>query len=202
LDTYILNTTVVENCKKNKIDLAYNIEASPNCGYKTMYHKLPSKEEFEQAEFWLYYDEAYDYTQERLYNPDWWMSGPTTYLVEELIGLTPIWSNDGFYIQVSADNFSEHQILVELIDSKRHKIEQHFENYELKIKREPDTPIEITVKYDERPFEDFIFMTFEEKCKYVEKYRNLKDEFSDFLFEELFENIDETENRVGVEATN
>jgi hypothetical protein len=197
-----VNATVVDNCEKNKNEPKYDIEVLPDSGYGTEYYKLPSQEEFEQAEFWLYFDETDDYTQEMLYDPDWWMGGPMTYFIDGIIGLTPSWRNDGFYIQVTADNFSEHQILVKLIDNKRHKIEQHFENYELKIKREPDTPIEITVKFDECPFKDFIFMTIEEKCKYVEKYRNLKDELSDFLFEEIFEDIDETENRVGVEATN
>ena len=201
VDTYIINTSIAENCGKNKIELKYEIEASPSCGYQTKYRKLPSIEEFEQAEFWLYYDETYDYTQEMLYDPDWWMGGPTTYLVEELIGLSPSWSNDGFYVQVTADNYLGHQMLVKLIDNKRHKIEQHFDKYELKIKRKPDTPIEITVKYDDIPFKEFTLMSIENKCEYIEKYRNLQEEFSEFLFQELFEDIDETENRVGVEAT-
>ena len=202
VDTYILNTTVAKRTENDGISLLYEIESSPEYVYETTYHKLPKREEFEQAEFWLYFDETYDYTQERLYNPDWWIGGPTTYFVEGVIGLTPSWSNDGFSVQATADNFTEHQMLVKLIDSKRHKIEQHFEKYELKIIREPDTPIEITVKFDERPFKDFIFMTIEEKCKYIEKYRNLKDEFNWFLFEELFEDIDETGKRLEVEETN
>jgi hypothetical protein len=201
--TYIINASSTENCEKNNIELKYDIEVLPDRGFDNDYYKLPLQEEFEQAEFWLYFDETDDYTREMLYDPDWWMGGPMTYLIDGIIGLTPSWRNDGFYVQVTADNdnYPGHQMLVKLIDNKRHKIERHFEKYELKIIWEPNTPIEITVKFDERPFKDFIFMTIEEKCKYIEKYRNLKDELSCFLSEELFENINETENRVEVEAT-
>lgn len=45
-------------------------------------------------------------------------------------------------------------------------------------------------------------MTIEEKCKYVEKYRYLKDEFNGFLFEELFDDIDEAGKRLELHETN
>ena len=201
VDTYIVNAALGENRDRNKTDVAFDIEASPEVGHRIDCNELPSKEEFEQAEFWLYFDEYGDPAQEMIYDPDWWFGGPMTYFIDGIIGLTPSWRNDGFYVQVTADNFSEHQILVKLIDNKRHKIEQHFDKYELKIKRKPDTPIEITVKYDDIPFKEFTLMSIEKKCEYIEKYRNLQEEFSEFLFEEIFEDIDETENRVGVEAT-
>jgi hypothetical protein len=54
------------------------------------------------------------------------------------------------------------------------------------------------VKFDERQFKDFVLMSVEKKCEYIEKYRNLKDEFRRF-FEELIEEIDETEKKFKVQ---
>jgi hypothetical protein len=201
VDTYIINSRIAENYVNKKIELKYDIDVSPDSGYGTKYTRLPSQEEFEQAEFWLYFDDIDDYLREMIYDPDWWMGGPMTYLIDGIIGITPFWSNDGFFVQVTGDNYPGHQMLANLIVSKRHKIEQHFDKYELKIKKDPDAPIEITVKFGDRPFKDFVLMSVEKKCEYIEKYRNLKDELSNFLCEGLFENIDETENSVGVEAT-
>ena len=196
--TYIVNAALFVNRQENKIDLIGNIKASPEIGYSTDYPRLPTKEQFEQAEFWLYFDEYGDPSQEMIYDPDWWFGGPMTYFIEGIIGVTPIWCGDGFYVQVTADNFQGHQMLIELIENKRNIIEQHFDKYELKIKREPDSPIEITVKFDDRPFKEFTLMSVEEKSKHIVKYQNLMDELSGFLYGELFENIhDENQKAVG-----
>ena len=71
---------------------------------------------------------------------------------------------------------------------------------DLKIHRISDSPIEITVQYDDRQFSEFVSMSIEEKNKCAENCRNILSEFRAF-FEELIEDIDEIENRVEVEAT-
>jgi hypothetical protein len=173
------------------------IEASLKSGYYTHYRKLPNQKEFEQAEFWLYFDEYSAAVQERIYNPDWWIGGPVVYFIDEVIDAFPIWNEDGFFVRATADNFSGHQRLVELLEKKRNEIEQHFKGCDLKIHRIPDSPIEITVKYDGRPFSDFVSMSIEEKNSCAEKYRNILGGFRAF-FDGLIEDIDGTEQKMAV----
>lgn len=63
--------------------------------------------------------------------------------------------------------------------------------------RIPDSPIEITVKYDDRPFSDFVSMSIKEKNRCAENYRNILGEFQAF-FEELIENIDTADQKMAV----
>ena len=197
VDTYVVNATVSENHEKEKIDILYDIVASPEVGHATNYSKLPTREEFEQAQFWVYFDEIDDFARERLYDPDWWIGGPVVYLIDEVIDAFPIWNEDGIFMRATADNFSGHQTLVELLDTKRNEIEQHFKGCDLKIHRIPNSPIEITAKYDDRPFGDFVSMNIKEKNRCAGKCRNILSEFRAF-FEELIEDIDRTEQKMAV----
>jgi hypothetical protein len=138
--------------------------------------------------------------QERIYNPNWWFGGPVVYFIDEAIDVFPIWNNDGFFVRATADNFPGHQTLVKFVKTKRNEIEKHFKGYDLNINRIPDSPIEITVKYDDCPFSEYVIMSIEEKNRCAENFRNILSEFRGF-FEELIEEIDETENSVRVEAT-
>ena len=197
LDTYVLGATVLEGLNKDELNISYTIEASPNVGFETHYRKLPTQKEFEQAEFWLYFDEYSAAVQERIYNPDWWIGGPVVYFIEEVIDAFPIWNEDGFYLRATAYNFSGHQTLAELLENKRNEIGQHFKGCDLKIHRISDSPIGITVQYDYRPFSEFVSMSIEEKNKCAENCRNILSEFRSF-FEELIEDIDRTEQKMAV----
>jgi hypothetical protein len=197
LDTYVLGATALERRNKDELKISYAIEASPKVGYETYYRKLPTKEEFEQAEFWLYFDEYSAAVQERIYNPDWWIGGPVVYFIDEVIDAFPIWNEDGIFMRATADNFSGHQTLIELLDTKRNEIEQHFKGCDLKIHWIPDSPIEITAKYDDRPFGDFVSMNIEEKYRCAGKCRNILSEFRAF-FEELIDNIDRADQKMAV----
>ena len=64
----------------------------------------------------------------------------------------------------------------------------------------PDCPVEITVKYDDRPFSVFKSMSIEEKNSCGRKHRAIKEEFQK-IFRKLIKDVDETEIRVGVEET-
>jgi len=191
LDTYVLGATALECRYKDELIISYTIEASPNVGWETNYHKLPTKEEFENAEFWLYFDDYRVAVQERIYNPDWWMGGPTTYFIEEVIDTFAGWNEDGFYVRATADNIQGHKFLVDLLETKHNEIEQHFKGYDLKIHKIPDDPIVITVKYDDRPFSDFLSMNIEEKNRCAENYRNSFRKFQSY-FEKLIEGVDTT----------
>jgi hypothetical protein len=114
------------------------------------------------------------------------------YFIDEAINAFPIWNEDGFFVRATADNFPGHQTLVDLLETKRNEIENHFKKYNINICRIPDSPIEITVKYDDRPFNDFVLMSVEKKNRCAENFRNILGEFRGF-FEELIEEIDETE---------
>ena len=197
LDTYVLGATALECRYKDELIISYTIEASPNVGWETNYHKLPTKEEFENAEFWLYFDEYFYFPQERIYDQNLWMKGSVSHLIDKGIDVFPIWTNDGFFMRVTADNFPGHKILVKLVETKRNEIEKHFIGHTLKINRIPDDPVEITVKYDDRPFSVFKSMSIEEKNRCARKHRAIKEEFQK-IFRKLIEDIDETDNRVGV----
>ena len=95
------------------------------------------------------------------------------YFIDEVIDAFPIWNEDGFYLRATADNFSGHQTLVELLENKRNEIEQHFKGCDLKIHRISDSPIEITAKYDDRPFGDFVSMNIKEKNRCAEDFRKI-----------------------------
>jgi hypothetical protein len=102
---------------------------------------------------------------------------------------------DGFFMRVTADNFPGHKILVKLVETKRSEIEEHFKGYDLNIKRIPDDAVEITVKYDDRPFSVFKSMSIEEKNRCGRKHRDIKEEFQ-IIFSKLIKDIDETDNRI------
>jgi len=184
VDTYIINASVSKSSEKDRLKILYKTEAYPGDGYEAEYNNLPTREDFEQAEFWLYFDEYSDVSQERIFDLNWWIGGSVIYYIDNSIEATPSWNNDGFYVHATADNFLTHQSLVKLIETKGSEIEKHFDKYDIKIHRKPDMPIEIIVKLDDRPFREFIFMSIEEKNKYSENYRNILYDFKDY-FEEL-----------------
>jgi hypothetical protein len=192
VNTFVIAAYLTGGRENDIIDISYNIEASPDHGYIIDYRRCPSRDEFEKEEFWLYFDEYIDLGQERIYDPNWWFGGPVNFLIEEVIDVYPIWNVDGFFMRVSADNFPGHKILVKLIETKRIEIEKHFKGYDLNISKIPDCPIEISVKYDDRPYKAFVQMNIREKKKCAKNCRKIEGEFRGF-FEELIEDIDETE---------
>ena len=141
-----------------------------------------------------------DLEKERIYDPNRWFRGPVVYFIDGVIDAFPIWNEDGFFVRATADNFPGHQKLVDLLETKHNEIENHFKMYNINISRIPDSPIEITVKYDDRPFSEFVLMSIEEKNRCAKNFRTILGEFRGF-FEELLEEIDNTEIRVGVEET-
>ena len=201
VDTFVIAAYLTRDREKDKIDIAYYIFAPQHHGYIIDRRICRSRDEFEQEEFWLYFDEYIDLGQERIYDPNCWFGGPVVYFIDEVIDAFPIWNEDGFFVRATADNFPGHQTLVDLLESKRNEIEKHFKMYNINISRIPDSPIEITVKYDDRPFREFVSMSIEEKNRCAEKFRNVLGEFRGF-FEELLEDIDEIDNRVSVEEKN
>ena len=197
VDTFVIAAHLTENREQDIIDISYNIEASQHHGYSIDYRRFPSKDEFEQAEFWMYFDEFLYFPPERIYDPNLWMNGSVFHFIDKGIDVFPIWTNAGFFMLITADNFRGHKILVKLVETKRNEIEKHFKDYKLAINRIPDTPVEIIVKFDERPFKDFISMSIGEKNSCGRKHRDIKKEFQR-IFKKLIEDIDETDNRVGV----
>jgi len=189
-----------KNREQDKIDIAYNIDASRHYGYSNDYRRFPSRDEFDQAEFWLYSDEHFYFPQESIYDSNLWMKDSVSNFIDKGIDIYPFWTNDGFFMRVTADNFPGHKILVKLVETKRNEIEEHFKGYDLNINRIPDDPVEITVKYDDRPFSVFKSMSIEEKNRCARKHRDIKEEFQK-IFRKLIKDIDETEIRVGVEET-
>ena len=201
VNTFVIGAYLTRNRENAIMNIEYNIEASPEVGYSIDYRICRSRDEFEQEEFWLYFDEYIDLGQERIYDPNCWFGGPVVFFIDEVIDAFPIWNEDGFFVRATADNFPGHQTLVDLLETKRNEIEKHFKSYNINISRIPDSPIEITVKYDDRPFREFVSMSIEEKNRCAEKFRNVLGEFRGF-FEELLEDIDEIDNRVSVEEKN
>ena len=189
-----------KNREQDKIDIAYNIDASRHHGYSNDYCRFPSRDEFDQAEFWLYFDEHFYFPQERIYDPGLCMKGSVSHLIDKGIDIYPIWTNDGFFMRVTADNFPGHKILIKLIETKRNEIEEHFKDYKLAINRIPDTPVEIIVKFDERPFSVFKSMSIEEKNRCSRKHRDIKEEFQ-IIFSKLIKDIDEKDNRIAGEES-
>ena len=184
-----------KNREQNIIDIANNIDASRLHGYSNDYRRFMSSDEFDQAEFWLYFDEYFYFPQERIYAPNLWMKGSVPHLIDKGIDVYPNWTNDGFFMRVTADNFPGHKILVKLVETKRNEIEEHFKDYKLAINRIPDTPVEIIVKFDERPFSVFKSMSIEEKNRCARKHRDIKEEFQR-IFKKLVKDVDKTDNRI------
>ena len=195
-----LEEILQKNREQDKIDIAYNREASRHHGYRNDYRRFPFKDEFDQAEFWLYSDEHLYFPQESIYNSNLWMKDSVSHLIDKGIDIYPIWTNDGFFMRVTADNFPGHKILVKLVETKRNEIEGHFKGYDLNINRIPDDPVEITVKYDDRPFSVFKSMSIEEKNRCSRKHRDIKEEFQ-IIFSKLIKDIDEKDNRIAGEES-
>ena len=177
------------NRGQEKIDIAYNIDASQHHGHRNDYRRFAFRDEFEQEEFWLYSDDRFYFAHERIYDPTLWMKGSASHLIDKGIDIYPIWTSDGFFMRVTADNFPGHKILVKLVETKRNEIEEYFKGYDLNISRIPDCPVEITVKYEERPFSVFKSMSIEEKNRCSRKHRDIKEAFQK-IFSKLIKDVD------------
>ncbi len=182
--TYILAADVNGNNQSGEIDLQYHIDAGPDSRNITEYRTLPNRKEFEQAEFWLYFDEFPVFIQENMYDLYWWFGDPVKYFINFVIDVIPIWNEKGFYVQLTADNLLGDQTLLKLLRCKRSEVEEQFSDKNIEIHRIPGIPIKITVKWDNRSFMEFRSMGTDEKSNCAERYREVVLDFRD-IFEDL-----------------
>ena len=117
--------------------------------------QLPSKVEFERAEYWVCYHYYLSLVHAVIQsNIDWWFDYKFSEKLDG-IGYTSTWTEEGFFIDVTAQDKDDKHLMEWLWMTRRAEIEQT--NCDVKIKREDDKkkPITLSVKILDTPFCDF-----------------------------------------------
>ncbi|MEJ2286925.1 MAG: hypothetical protein P8X85_25445 [Desulfobacterales bacterium] len=188
--TYILAADLNGDHQSDGLDIRYEVDADPACSRVTAYRRLPTRREFEEAEFWLRFDNSFFGIGEVTSDPDYWINNPVHFDLNNNINVIPNWTEDGFYVEITTDCFSGQHFLLSLLQHRRSDIEQHFSGKDVQIHRLPDIPVKIAVKFDDRPFSEFVSMGINDKNEYGSRYWRIVCEFHDF-FEDLIADLKE-----------
>jgi hypothetical protein len=193
--TYLLGAEINSFNQPDELGIGYDIDAHPDIESVTPYQKLPSRIDFEEAEFWHRFGDYSYPSQESFTNPAEVGFRPfVVYHVNNVTDVIPVWKEGGFFVKITTNNFQGHQKLLSLLRSKRREIEEHYSKKHIEIQRIPDTPIKIKVKIDDRPFSEFESMSIWEKNECAKSYREIVFEFRDF-FEGLINGLPEIDQR-------
>jgi hypothetical protein len=192
--TYILAADLNGNYQSDGLGIRYEVDADPDCSRVTAYRRLPTRREFEEAEFWMRFNNSFLGIGEMISDPDCWINNPVHFDLNNNINVIPNWTEDGFYVEITSDSFSGHHVLLRLLQRRRSDIEQHFSVKDVQIHRLPDTPVKIAVKFDDLPFSEFVSMGTVDKNEYGSRYWQIVCEFHDF-FEDLVADLKEARQK-------
>lgn len=146
----------------------------PSDAPKTEYIKHPTKEEFQQAEFWMYYSDFVGSDNRIELNPDDWIPGRVSSFhdIKELTFRSE-WNEKGRLIIVSADSDDIETSIKWILRNKKDEIYEDFvgiegfEDFKIDIRNDSEKPLQVSFKTSNRGFDDFINATPNRKYAFV-----------------------------------
>jgi len=169
-------------------------------GYKELYEnlnlELPSKREFEIAEFWtVYYDAVPGIDPSFIFKPEYWMYYCP---YREFAGLkiTPTWTDKGFFMNVITETNSE--LLEWLLEYKEDKMCEFTNEFQARFESIEGVPAcgsqvivdkksgvlqKLSVMLTDKPFKEIIYSSPEEKKEFAGIVYSMVANFAEFIDE-------------------
>jgi len=179
LETYILKASVDSNKSGDK--LIYNIEVKLDGEKGTEHTTLPTRDEFDQAEFQFYYNNTIEGDIDFVYHPEEWIDTEWRREIMEGIGIRhPIWNQDGLFAVCEPETI-DGSILMSWFIKERIKLLATFFNNDLKMKLVKEPYIyEISIKLWDKPLSVFTEASTEEKIRLAKMIREQEENVFDF----------------------
>jgi hypothetical protein len=175
VETFIVEVSLISD--KNCI---YNVELCPD-EKKSKFHKeLPTKFEFEYAEFHMYYNYTIDWDYDYVERPDDWYSA--TWCIEEksIEFQYPVWNEEGLFAKGIPWYKEGYESLEWLLDNKLDLIKKFFTGHEIIFQESVSGERFLSIKLWDKPFSIFPKASVKEKEKIVESIRRYDGVISEF----------------------
>ena len=183
-DTWLLRASI--STDSNKVEPEYDVIEEPGDHRSTRYSKLPSKRDFEKAEFWVvYYDSFAGYFAgsgpTAAAKPDCWM-GYGSWISGGGLEFRPTWTDKGLLMHATAESESGVDTLKWLWENSYDEIREKYKG-EPKLHKKRGSPFKLSVRVSEISFTDVIYSTPQKKEEYAEDVFGREREFHEFLTE-------------------
>lgn len=159
---------------------------------KTSFEKLPSREEFEQAEFWLfYYDQLYPADPPRVLEPEFWFGGIATF-VHSWAKTSAIWNDQGIFLEAIFKTPEEIETLKRLTETKQAQLLDHYQGCDMRIETTSEGSQKLVIRFSKATFKDFVLSDGEGKQTLADLYLYGDSEFvtvMDELVSEISKNL-------------
>ena len=167
--------------------LQLNAEVIPDGERKTLLKKLPTKLEFEQAEFGIFYNYSSDWRNPHyIEHPENWFDNYWHLIFHDISFRYPIWTESGLFIQgVSKSEIGDIN-LKWFMDSKIELFKKFFDNREININTLPSGRNVMEIPLWDKPFSFFTTASIKNKetiAEAIRGYDSVTFEFLDNLFE-------------------
>jgi len=185
-DTYLINISMSFDESENPV-YCYKTYIEPGNKRFTCLKKLPTKLEFEQAIFRIFYssscerlDYIHDYTK-----IEEWYEGCWHLRLNEIEFQYPVWNEDGLFMKGISKSDIGNMHLKWIKDNKMDLLERFFDNREIVFNMPSSGDSVISIKLWDKPFSYFTKAFSNEKVKIAERirgYDGIVFEFLDNLF--------------------
>jgi hypothetical protein len=161
---------------------------------ETTLKNLPSRTEFEKAEFFVFYnDQLYPADPPISMQPDLWF-GDIESLVSGSAITSALWNEQGIFLEAIFETFEDLEELRFLWNCKRGEILDHYKECEVRIEKGDNGVQKLVVKLSCVPFKDFVLSDLEGKQTLADLYLYGDREFVTFMGELLGEIRDNVES--------
>ena len=160
--TYIVKVSVDRNEPDNS-SVIYDVEVKPDGKKRTKHTKLPTKQEFQQAEFGIYYNYTIDWDIDYIDRPEDWFNNHWHLWIQGLDFKYPVWNQDGLFMLAESKSELGVVTIKWLLDAKMELLKKVFNNSEIKLQIKSPTSHVMSIKLWDRPFSYFVNATIEEK---------------------------------------
>jgi hypothetical protein len=175
VETFIVEVFLISD--KNCI---YNVNLCPD-GKRSKFHKeLPTKFEFEYAEFHVFYNYTIDWDYDYVERPDDWFSA--TWCIEEksIEFQYPVWNEEGLFVKGIPWYKKGYDNLEWLLDNRLDLIKKFFTGHEIIFQESVSGKRFLSIKLWDKPFSIFPKASSKEKEEIVEAIRGYDGVISEF----------------------
>ncbi len=182
-DIYLIEVSKILADSRELISFIGVIE--PGSKKLTSLGKLPTKQEFEQAEFGIFYHYTIDWDYDYIERPEDWFDNYWHLIFHDISFRYPIWTEEGLFLQGVSKSEIGDVTLKWLMDSTVELLKKFFENRKIQMnKLSPERDL-LKIKLWDKPFSYFTEASVEEKERMVDgirRYDRVIFEFLDDLF--------------------
>ncbi|MCD4675965.1 MAG: hypothetical protein K8S18_08220 [Desulfobacula sp.] len=185
-DTYLINVSKTLDKSKEPV-YRYKTDIKPGNKRLTSLKKLPTKQEFEQAEFGIFYNYSSDWRNpHHIEHPENWFDNYWHLIFQDISFRYPVWTGDGLFMQGVSKSEIGDITLKWLMDSKIELLKKFFDNREIVIDIPPSGRNVMEIKLWDKPISYFAKASSKNKeriAEIIRGYDSVSFEFLDNLFE-------------------